>query len=812
MKRPSEYLLASAALLCLCLFAPPAVAQQSDVDAGITAFREQRYEDAARLFERAVDNDPQNSEAHFLLARVYYETPLKDRRRAQRSLDRAIEIEPDNVQYLVARLIHLREESWNFVVDKIRESKRRALAREILEIDSTNAFAHEEMGVSNIRDFWRYRNAVMMPDFNLARRWEIPSGSIVDEDFTIPADISEGDIAGNPTPTDIFDPEDPLFMNALLTLDQATIPEFGTPGEVFLADEFHLDRLRDHGVPIRDLSARASRVYNRAVYHLTTALNSNPRQRSVYDELMKVFALRGDYQAALQVLQQMFVYFPDDAATWMYLGFANYRGGNPEAAAKSFDRALEKASPDVRRAFEDIRFIVPDDEHGAFDADPVGYASKFWTSKDPRYLTPYNERKIEHFARLVYADLLYGVPAVDRRGWDTERGQILVRYGPPPVDVVIIPDQRIDDTGPNRQPDATDPLAQREESVNELRGFEVLNTYNIWDYGDFRFVFEDPFRTGEYRLYSPSAEAISQRALPWRNDYVIEAKETIREHPETYEYRAPGRQIELPLLVSAFKGDGAKSTVFLSYGVPVNEYDRTEDFIQITANEGTFVVGSDREILVEQRRTIYGLGTNQILDFDDQSLWMNTRSVSADPGRKEFSVELEMNEANAVAVQRRAVDVPDFSGTELQMSDVMLAYNVEETLDGRPLATGEVVRHGYSIRAAPWSVFSVEQPIFMYFEFYSLSVENGSTSYEIEGRLERKDTSTGVRRIVRGIFGRGDAGVSVRQPGSGSSPDESQYLIMDVTGEEPGLYTLVVAVTDATSGRTVEREVDLFLE
>ena len=54
-----------------------------------------------------------------------------------------------------------------------------------------------------------------------------------------------------------------------------------------------------------------------------------------------MYALRGDYQQALTALQQMYVFFPDDPGMWMYLGLANYRAGNPEAGAKSFERALD---------------------------------------------------------------------------------------------------------------------------------------------------------------------------------------------------------------------------------------------------------------------------------------------------------------------------------------------------------------------------------------------------------------------------------------------------------------------------------------
>ena len=66
-------------------------------------------------------------------------------------------------------------------------------------------------------------------------------------------------------------------------------------------------------------------------------------------------------------------------------------------------------------------YFLPGEEE-LYEEDPVTYASRFWTSKDPRYLTPWNERKIEHYARLVYADLLYGSEGLELRGWDTERG------------------------------------------------------------------------------------------------------------------------------------------------------------------------------------------------------------------------------------------------------------------------------------------------------------------------------------------------------------------------------------------------------
>src|SRR5690606_17930201 len=90
-------------------------------------------------------------------------------------------------------------------------------------------------------------------------------------------------------------------------------------------------------------------------------------------------------------------------------------------------------------AFEGLVFLLPEEDLARLRYAPVACASRLWTRKDPRYLTPYNERKPEHYARLVYADLLYGSEDLDLRGWETQRGQILVRYGVPEKDVVLSP-------------------------------------------------------------------------------------------------------------------------------------------------------------------------------------------------------------------------------------------------------------------------------------------------------------------------------------------------------------------------------------
>ena len=768
------------------------------------AFREARYEDARGSLDALIEREPDLAEAHYLLARIFTETPLADRKSADRALDRALSLEPENVQYLVANLQQLRTESWNFFAEKLKEVRRIELARKILELDPENAFAHEELGTVHIRDFWRYRNAVMLPMLRYGQ--------------------------GQFDPDEMSDLRTP-GVGAIQADAYGLGYDAVDPRDVFIADQFDVDALRNVGVVVQDLSARAERAYDAAIDHLQRALDSDARRRSVYDQMMRVYALKGAYADALPMLQEMNVFFGDDPLQWLYLGLAQYRIGDLERAEESFATGLEMLPESEREPFEALDLILPEPEKELYIADRSGYAQKFWNSKDPRYLTRYNERKLEHYARLVYADLLYSAPDLNLRGWETQRGRILVRYGLPRYDVTIIPkgdqprngevligvltstsgirpDQGGSETRGRAAPSTAPNVESRLNSNYQL--FDEMNTFNIWDYGEFRFVFEDPFRNGEYRLYSPPASQLAAGMDGWINDYQIIANETFRKVPERYEYESPARQIEMPFLVNTFKSAGGGGDVYVHYGIPISEYERDQEMIRVTANTGAFLITGERDIIDEKRRTVYGLNTDQIVPFSETNLWVDSEHLSAPPGRHEVSVEFESSSGATVAVQRRTIDVPDFTSDALLLSDMLLAYQVQEADGG--IGPADIERDGLAITPAPWSVFRSDGPIYLYFEAYGLALNpEGTTDYNVEIVLRPKEESGGLKRLFGGIFG-GSKGVSISFSGSGTERDEGQYQILDASDVEPGLYTLALQVRDNVSRRTVQTEKDLFVE
>ncbi len=787
---------------------PSPVAQAED------AFRDARYADALALLERHLKANPGDAGAQYLLARLYTETPLADEGRARRALDAALKADPDNTDYLTAHLLLLRADRLTFIEDKIREQKRVELAQKILKREPDNGIAHEELGRLYIKDFWRYRNAISYP--------------------LLTRQVGQADLTG-----------EPLIDEDGNTVGQTFDPGVFDPSDVFLADQFDIGALEDLGVPVVTYARRAQNAYDRAIGHLEKALESDPRRRPVYDDFMRIYTLKGDWEAALERLEAMYAQFPEDPGTWLYLGLAHLRAGNAAAADRSFRTAMTFMTDDEVAAYEDIQLLLTPDERKAYFASPAAYAQQFWTSEDPRLLTSYNERRLEHFARLTQADVLYSAPALKLRGWETQRGNILVRYGPPQKEVYIVPNGPLGRVASALENPYSSTLAFQRE-MEEARGpgegegngsgdlnpvpppmqrndikayetdlardYEALNTYNIWDYGTFRFVFEDPFRNDAFRLYSPPGHELAKGVDPWINDYVMIAREIERRMPQQYNFEPAGRRIELPYLVTSFRGDGGATDVYVHYGVSIPDYDPSTELVDVTANVGTFLVSPVRDVLVERRRTLYGLRTDQIVRFEEANLWVDSQKMEAPPGENTLSVEFETASGSTMGVQRRAVTVPDFSGDRLALSDLLLAYRVEEVDGGAAAAPGDIVRGSLSIRPAPWSVFRRNQPLYLYYEAYHLGLgSDGQTQYEVEVELAPRDTRKGIARAVGKLFSRKD-GVSLRFPGSGNQPDLAEYQILDVADQEPGLYTLTLRLRDQVSGRTESRTQDLFLE
>ena len=66
---------------------------------------------------------------------------------------------------------------------------------------------------------------------------------------------------------------------------------------------------------------------------------------------------------------------------------------------------------------------------GQAEVVPSSLLDRFWSARDPLFLTPFNERRMAHYGRVAYANLRFSRPDKEVAGWQTDMGKVWIRYG-----------------------------------------------------------------------------------------------------------------------------------------------------------------------------------------------------------------------------------------------------------------------------------------------------------------------------------------------------------------------------------------------
>lgn len=129
------------------------------------------------------------------------------------------------------------------------------------------------------------------------------------------------------------------------------------------------------------------------------------------------------------------------ATVWFASGLAAWRSGQGQLADSLFTRALSVLPPSERAAMENIGHLVRKADSvrlAQLDSTTMGATSRaFWEAANPLRALPYNTARLEYLARIAVATLRYDDPESGARGWRSDRGQIVLRYGEPPVTAVF---------------------------------------------------------------------------------------------------------------------------------------------------------------------------------------------------------------------------------------------------------------------------------------------------------------------------------------------------------------------------------------
>ncbi|MEO0556944.1 MAG: GWxTD domain-containing protein [Bacteroidota bacterium] len=511
-----------------------------------------------------------------------------------------------------------------------------------------------------------------------------------------------------------------------------------------------------------DASEPADAAAERAERHLLRAVQTGPSDRESIQLLATLYVAmdRFDELAALAAVAR--AARPEAPDAWMLTGLAARRLDRSQDAEEAFEFALSRMSPSERDRVQDISRLTP--QNSTVEADT------FWAKRDTRFLTSINERRLEHYSRIVTADLLFAFG--DLPGSETPRGQIYVRYGEPPV-------WRFVSLGPFAPP------IYPGDPGDTAR-------YDVWQYEGFRYVFNDFYLGGRYTLYSPAADAyvfggrLAQQATS--DDAIKTDRRLRRENPEDAAPQ-PGT-IPLNGLVSSFRSTEGKSEVVIVIG---NDDDAPR------GRRGLFLLRDEDPIASD---------VDDTTPIPTEDGWIEAGSVHALPGAYTLAIELET--ANAYGVRRQRVTVRPFSSIGFEVSDLLMASSIDE-VDEAGIAP--LQRGGYAIVPTLTNSYAPGDPLHVYAEIYGLTLRDGRSDASVETVLIPEDNRPGLRRVWDRITRRGSrTSYRVATDISGDVADEAVPLFIDTTGQPSGGYTLQLRITDRIADETVVSEREIVLE
>ena len=397
--------------------------------------------------------------------------------------------------------------------------------------------------------------------------------------------------------------------------------------------------------------------------------------------------------------------------------------------------------------------------------------STYWNVADPLKLTSVNEARLEFLARVTYADLRFGSAEFRTRGWETDRGVVYIRYGPPPVIATFSPETaELDDA----------------ERIGRV-------TY-VWYYPEtkLRFVFIGPpamnyaFFAGDFRSYTENARHVA----PVRWDNMTKS----------------GRVDSIPVQVARFRADSGIATELSVFAdIPVGRMLQDVEISQVALETGLFVTDSRRRDVTSRRDTIITRAAKSRPEMP--RVWRQVLK----PGDYVYRVESREQASGRSARALAMVDIADFPSNRFALSDVLVAERIEPRNPALPpRGIGD-----YLIVPNAAMKFGPRDTVYLYWEVYGATGDTtgvGRLEVSLSLTVSALDRGRAIEaRIlggiadVTGLSAKGDERVALRYdrtvailPGN-RIPN---HLAVDI-GEAPyGTYTLELTVRDLVSGAT----------
>ena len=504
----------------------------------------------------------------------------------------------------------------------------------------------------------------------------------------------------------------------------------------------------------------------------------------------------------------------------------------PQKAEATYWRAVYAVTSKVEAdlILDDFKYIVNEDEYDLIMNIKrletfTEMLRMFWQRRDPTPAAKYNQRLLEHYRRLIYAEKYYRYEGLrhpmfkaDWLGelqfppWYYENdkfndcGLIYIRFGKPD-DWTMVIDQETPlnltwiYAGNGDVPQMIfhflippDVPSGCWSLTPEFIHSQIISDLAVWDTKYHRLsTHVGPFK--DRIIQEIKMERAEQVESGFRND-----RHTWKNEIEV---------LDMVHSISQFRETVKSDLLQLSYAIPLSslsDMDVKSDSVSFEA--GVVIFDEEMQPLFKDRRNFKLVDSSDAYVRND--LFIDEFEVSLPLGRYNIAIHVRTLDDTKVNGWRYRYTLPDTARDRLACSSLKLAFDISP----KPVESDSRHRNDLRIIPNPMNKFNRNDPVYVYYEVYNLAYNvQGMTDYAVTFVLRQTGKKKGIVKRITGIFGSGEKNqVSVESDQFGNSSTAADYISFDMSRAKAGEYELVLKVRDKVSGEEAMAMSEIVLE
>jgi GWxTD domain-containing protein len=518
--------------------------------------------------------------------------------------------------------------------------------------------------------------------------------------------------------------------------------------------------------------------FREAESYFIKALKYDSLNTDAYLKLSFLYEGFGKPEKGIPLLEKLVKLFPENKNAYLFLGLLCYEDSNISKSYNAYQNALLLMPVSERLDFtynsvmelldpvinETIKSLKPSETRKFIDA--------FWNASDPLFLTQYNERLLEHYSRVAYANLRFGLP--DKAGWKTDRGEIFLRYGNPLKRTRFRP------------------------QINAGGRTVVQVKTDVWEYKDMVFGFEDDFWSGNFVFSEPFP---GSRYIPQTTeDSYAFANYARRVRFEGYTPKYEGPAFSIPYNIAQFKNlDDPKNTdVYFNYALSYNDSLIKNNLINYKYEWGLFFNDDYFNSIYRYKDSVDNLPFSNIIKTDSTDYVVSSAEMTVKPDSGRLAFEIIRSADKGVSSNHLKFKTADFNSSNLGISSIIPAENINQEKS----KILPITRKSISILPNPTLEFSKDNKLYLYYEVYNLGMNNENvTDFEQKITIQEAKNQSAFGETVNSVLnfiglGKKDEEITLSSKYQTSEKNSQMYLQLDMNKSKPGKYIISVTVFD----------------